>query len=341
MNENRLLKIDLLRFLGIALIVLAHVNPPTVLFELRNFDVPLMVLLAGASYSLSFKKENYAAYVWKRIKRLVFPVWSFLTFFFAAFYVMACVTHRKASFPAWKTIASTYALLDGIGYVWIIGVLLLVALAAPILRSLSRRYPKTGSYFLVLCMIFFCYKFLYLFAARYSYTSLISKEFFTAVPYCLLFAAGMRFLQLNMKHLIVLLGLSTVFFFLQASVLHHEAGRWVGVQKYKYPPMEYYLFYAFAASCFVWILASKIPLGFYENRYAKPMILVGQNSIWFYLWHIPFAMFLHVNYALKYLVVSLMAYLLCRAQIHLVGQHVLPRISSTRLQRNIRTVFTG
>ena len=73
-------RVDILRFIGLAMIILAHVSPPPFLFQLRNFDVPLMVLLSAISYGLSYKPtETYPMYFWKRIKRLVFPVWLFLT----------------------------------------------------------------------------------------------------------------------------------------------------------------------------------------------------------------------------------------------------------------------
>lgn len=32
--------VDLLRFIGISMIFLAHIGPPAALFQLRSFDVP-------------------------------------------------------------------------------------------------------------------------------------------------------------------------------------------------------------------------------------------------------------------------------------------------------------
>jgi len=70
-------RIDFLRFLGLCMIILAHVDPSDGLFQLRNFDVPLMVLISGVSFGLSYKGEPYGSYVWKRVKRLLLPVWIF------------------------------------------------------------------------------------------------------------------------------------------------------------------------------------------------------------------------------------------------------------------------
>ena len=74
--------IDLLRFIGLSLVILAHVSPPTILLNIRCFDVPLMVFVSGmtcygrpADFSIS--------YLTRRFTRLVFPVWIFLTLYFA------------------------------------------------------------------------------------------------------------------------------------------------------------------------------------------------------------------------------------------------------------------
>lgn len=39
--------IDFLKLVGLFCIILAHVGPPAVVMQLRNFDVPLMVILSG------------------------------------------------------------------------------------------------------------------------------------------------------------------------------------------------------------------------------------------------------------------------------------------------------
>lgn len=42
--------IDFLRFIGLTLIILAHVKAPVWITELRCFDVPLMVFVSGISF---------------------------------------------------------------------------------------------------------------------------------------------------------------------------------------------------------------------------------------------------------------------------------------------------
>ena len=127
-------KIDLLRFIGLAMIILAHVGSPTIILQLRNFDVPLMVLVSGASFALAYRNEPYASYVWKRIKRLLFPTWIFLTAYFSIMFA----TGFPMALPDLNKIAESYLLLSGIGYVWIIRVFLLVALVSPLILKFNN-----------------------------------------------------------------------------------------------------------------------------------------------------------------------------------------------------------
>lgn len=45
MQPQRDLYIDFLRFIGISLIILAHVEAPSGITQFRSFDVPLMVFV--------------------------------------------------------------------------------------------------------------------------------------------------------------------------------------------------------------------------------------------------------------------------------------------------------
>src|SRR4051812_10196060 len=83
--NKRNITIDLLRVAGLLCIILAHVSPPETIFQIRNFDVPLMVMVSGMLFSLTNKDEQMFRpldYVKKRFVRLVIPVWLFLTAFF-------------------------------------------------------------------------------------------------------------------------------------------------------------------------------------------------------------------------------------------------------------------
>ena len=81
-------KIDILRFIAMLCIILAHSQPNTFIFQIRNFDVPLIIILMGASFYISRKEIGFMDYVKKRFKRLVLPTWKFLTFFLAVLFLI-------------------------------------------------------------------------------------------------------------------------------------------------------------------------------------------------------------------------------------------------------------
>ncbi len=92
MEKKRNVGIDVLKVLGILLIMLAHVKPPGIIFQARNFDVVLLVIVSGMLFNNSYKRsKRYFQYIIKRFIRLVIPVWIFLTIFFLGNYI--CSTY--------------------------------------------------------------------------------------------------------------------------------------------------------------------------------------------------------------------------------------------------------
>ena len=58
---NRKHYVDAAKVVGLLCIVMAHVSPPGIVAQLRNFDVPLMVIVSGilaASCLVAFVQEK-------------------------------------------------------------------------------------------------------------------------------------------------------------------------------------------------------------------------------------------------------------------------------------------
>lgn len=132
---NRYLYIDKLKTLGLLLIFLAHVSPPEFLFQLRNFDVILMIIVSCILFFLSRKQSSFWDYILKRFKRLVIPTWIFLTIFFILSFLTGAYFNLKV-------IISSFALHGGIGYVWVIKIYLLVAIILPLVKPLLLKKEK-------------------------------------------------------------------------------------------------------------------------------------------------------------------------------------------------------
>lgn len=147
---ERNISIDYLRFIGLSLIILAHVNPPALLFNIRCFDVPLMLLVSGLAYS-GRKVDFSFQFLSHRFTRLVVPVYIFLTSYFSATTILA---YAGIDFGIRKEhIIGSYLLTDGIGFVWIIRVFLLIALLTPLLIKIEAMKKNTSLLMILICSI--------------------------------------------------------------------------------------------------------------------------------------------------------------------------------------------
>lgn len=334
-------RIDFLRFTGLMMIILAHVYPPPWLFQLRNFDVPLMVFISGLSYRLSVKDEPYASYVWTRVQRLVFPVWIFLTVYFG----LLLTVSWPSELPEFDKIWRSYALVDGIGYVWVIRIFLLVALLGPLAFWWHQRVRSHQVYLTSLLLVYLVYEAVVWNAA--AIPNGVSKDLlhhvvFYAVPYGLVFALGLRIPDLS-RNAIVALGMLFFTTYI-AFLLYHQwqLGGWISTQKFKYPPTAYYLGFALTMAITLYLTAQYWMKLMNALRLTAFVLFVGSNSIWIYLWHILFLQVFKYfdDYRLWYWSVFFCAAACTYVQVWLV-QHWIGRLESKKDQRLVRMLLTG
>lgn len=241
-----------------------------------------MVLLMGTSYYLSSRGKtlNYPNYVIKRFNRLIIPTWIFLTIFFTVFLILALITRTNFEFGV-KSIISSYALIGGIGYVWIMRVFFLIALVNPIILFCSNRVKCNMNYFVLLAIIYLVYLGIINVnlhldgVARFIFENII----LVSIGWGLIAAVGIRLKQLSRKEL--LLGASSfllIFIFLMIKY------NFESTQAYKYPPTMYYMSYGlFVSFVLLLILDIKCVYDFCDNRIVK---YISLNSLTLYYWHI-------------------------------------------------------
>lgn len=131
--------LDILRVLGLLLVILAHVDPPQWLWQMRTFDVILLVGVSTISYTEFARPMKYFDYIKKRLKRFVKPVWTFLAFLVAIFFVLQIVTGNPTPFNI-KTLLIAMFTFSGLGYLWIVRVYIYNAVINPIIL----RYLRGG-----------------------------------------------------------------------------------------------------------------------------------------------------------------------------------------------------
>ena len=279
---RRDLRLDYIRVIGILLVIMAHTSLNNYVSNIRPFDVAMLVCVAGASYSFSkpiTSFKEYLNYLKKRFIRLVIPVWLFLTFYFALTFLLS-----GEMIYSFSTMASTYLLLNGIGYVWIFRIMLMMALINPLLRIISDKINGSFSKALMLelALIFFnellaiiC---IYVFGDSILF-KIIKMTVCYFIGYGILSIMGMIFIKLKTNDLVKLIVINGVIVLLSTCIY--------GVfspSDFKYPPMAQFICYGLFACIlfyllFSWKTSSNVTIN-------KVIVWLSKYSLNVYLAHI-------------------------------------------------------
>lgn len=314
--------IDFLRCIGLLLVVLAHVNPPFTLFQIRTCDVSIMVFVSGLTIS-NRVVPNYWQYIKKRTSRLIVPVWSFLivyfTFIFAAQTIGICpkfLTFRKA--------LDSFLLLDGIGYVWIIKIFLLIMLVTPLLLKCNQSIHNDFVFVLLIASIILIQEVISVAMETCNLGQGIVffvREYVQyAIGYIPAFLLGIRLRYSNKRTKIIMLSAVTLATIALLIVHDYKYGLHICLNCAKFPPRTYYVVYGLMVSTILWL--AKRQVGVINNRLNA---FVGQNTIWIYLWHIPYVAIsgvLFSNWIVRYLFVLVLAVVSFYIQYRIVSLYV-------------------
>lgn len=303
MKENRNITIDILKVIGILLVILAHVEIPKVIFQLRNFEVPLLMIASGILAVHSYGKcKNSIEYFMKRIKRLILPTWIFLILFFIIdFLCEQKYIHNKNS------IIDSFLLTGGIGYVWIIRIYILNALSIPILIKLKTVLHKK-LYYCIILVLYVIYELIFL---KFGNANNFLKYFiYYIVPYGFVCTSlGIELKEIKKRNIFII-GIILMLIFVGLSVsLYIERGQFIITNEYKYPPRLYYLSYAIGVSLLIYYLIDKVNILNIKERCNIEIIkFISSHTMWIYLWHIMYIYFLgmtdnNINWIYKYIIV--------------------------------------
>lgn len=317
---NRDLRIDFLRFLGLSLVILAHIQAPYTLTQIRSFDVPLMVFVSGLTAS-GKEIPCYWQYVRKRTKRLIIPVWFFLAVYLSAFYFLQFYILPE-QYLTGRMIVRSFLLLDeSIGYVWIIRVFMLVMLVTPIVVKVTGKIRNEALYIIIVILMVLLNQVAFQLSTimeegtlRNAFVDVVVYGIAYSIP----FAIGVRLKESNRKTFVIYVAILLCLFSLLSVNCVLTGNNPIGVSSgYKFPPRPYFIVYGSLISVILW--ATKKWWGkLSKNKFTT---FIGQNTIWIYLWHMPFALFATVfmhNWAVKYFFVYGMALALFWIQYRIV-----------------------
>lgn len=289
MNKERNIKLDLLRFFGVLIIMIAHASPPEWLFQLRNFGTPLLIAGSSLTYAFIYKYReiNTYSFIKKRMSRLIIPAWIFLTFFFSFFIVMSKILGKNYEL-SFSEVLESYTFYDGIGFVWIFKIYIILALLTPLALKFSKSTLNNTSYFLIIISVYFLNEIgIYFFLENipYEIKDFISKIFLILIPYTAIYLYGLRLGQLSSKTILTISLTSFLIFISMAISKYIDQGYFVQTQEYKYPPTLYYLSYAFFCLNLVYFYTSK-HLNIEKIVIKELTVWLSSHSLWIYLWHI-------------------------------------------------------
>lgn len=272
LNHKRYIYIDYLKVFGLLLVILAHVSCPNLLMQVRSFDVPLLVFVSGFLASKTYSGYNAKGYYWKRIKRLVFPAWIFLTFFF----FVQSIAYTEPSFT--DVIKGFTFQRDSqmVGMLWVIWVYFVCALIVPIIKKIGFREHSL----IFVVALLFVYEMVCV-ATNLSEIRVLYITLFTIVPWGSVTYVGFYYDLMTKTQKRWLLMMFAILFCIYTCYLRMIYGYFVPINDFKYPARLYYLSYAFTI---VLILMQKL-----QNMKLKenPVIsFVSKSSLWIYLWHI-------------------------------------------------------
>ena len=299
-SSNRDDRIDVLRAVGLLLVIFAHVSAPGFLNQIRRFDVALLVFVSGSSFAITGSKRTSFPFIFSRFKTIVLPLWKFLAFYFL---IVWSLDLKNYSF---STVIDTFLLKDGIGYVWVIRVFFIVYLLAPLLL-LNPKIQKNPH---LVWAIFFSLLCLHLALVNNSpailgYSVFLSYLVNDIIKYVIIYFAfyvlGYYYkLNEDVLNLKLIISISVIFslylmFFLNSYYLENHS--LISFWYYKYPPQLPYIAISIIGTLLVvtfvkYVRVPELVLGYF--RY------LSVNSLWLYLWHIPFIEILNINWFIKY-----------------------------------------
>ncbi len=321
--------IDILRFFGISLIILAHTDCPFVIKQLRMFDVPLMVFISGLSYSGKII-ESVKGFYCKRIKRLLIPVWAFIPIYMIPLAIMQWLGVMRTGFT-WQGFLGSFVFYgEGMGYIWIYKVFLIIMLCTPFLIKIDSVIRNDILYIAVLFFFIFIQQiliFIYFRFDHFVFRDILGTYGLYVFGYVPLFMLGLRIRCSKRKRLAFFLSVLLIVFLLTATLYYKKEGLPFQLTSYKYPPQFYFIIYGCTISVILWCLKG-ILTPVFDN---KLFVYIGRNSDWVYLWHAFFVLYVRTfvhSWVIQYLLIYVLGVGVCVLQ-----KMIVTRINSSFLKK--------
>ncbi len=339
--KHRVEAIDYLRGLSILAIIIIHViawhdsaiftvyTKVPALFNLRDFlefSVVTIVICSGfslylANKNLSLNFKDLLHFYKKRFKRILMPWWIFLIVFFSIHYIIKLIFDLELIELSGSYILSSFFMTGGIGFGWLVLLMLVLSFLFPFLKYLYTNTNKIISFVAltiayVSTLILFEVEHIHVFHLSlnlYGIESLIVL----AIPfilgwsiiYLIAFLLGQFYnkSQFMKKVLQLTLGFTGLFVLVNTIFGIFDLDRHLYLNKY--PPTLEFLSFGLMITFILLMLFFKYN-HFINNHLKKLLSFFSSNSYWLFMWNaltlslsIPFlALFEFNNIFLKLII---------------------------------------
>lgn len=311
--------LDFLRAIGIMLIILAHVNAPIQILQIRCFDVPLMIFVSGLAFSGKIINADWHSFYKPRVKRLVIPSLTF-----AVLYLILLLSNGENLSLDYVINTLLFLHTNSIGYLWIIRVFVLIMLVTPILSFVNKKLSNAQFIFLILVLIII-QELLVDLTYQPDSTEFWNVQYMESIlymiGYSIIFLYGLK-LRYNSSKKFLLFSSILFLICIIGIYVRYKLGMKITISAYfKYPPRFYYIAYGLFVCTCLWYLRNIL------GRFIKLNFLrfIGQNTMWIYLWHIVmvyFTEFLDLNFIYRYIIVFSSTLIIYLLQYNLVSKNL-------------------
>lgn len=314
-EKNKEIIIDILKTIGLLLIILAHVSTNPIINQIRSFDVPLMVIISGMLSVKSFNRcNNIKEYYKKRVIRLLIPTYIFIIMYFLLIKILKIVVGDFSFKTDWNSLIRSFLLMDGMGYIWIIRVYLLTALITPLLIKMREKLD-TKIYFSILIIIYILYEFTFIILGNANY--FLQYVLYYIIPYGIISAIGIEMSDNTIKNKKIQYNvcISSAIIYLICMVIELVLEqKFVYTSEFKYPPRIYYISYAVFISTLLIIITNKFKGYNLNKKFIKITKFISRHSLWIYFWHVIYIQLIQwgkieINQILEYIMIVIISIL--------------------------------
>lgn len=339
--KHKIEAIDYLRGLSILAIIVIHVlawhdvgmlteyTKLPFLFNLRDllqFSVVTVIICSGFSLYLtnnqiSLKPKELAMFYQKRIKRLLFPWWIFLIIFFSIHIIIKYLFNIELIDLSKQYILSSFLMLGGIGFGWLVLVMLILTLLFPFLKYLYDNVNKkllfsTMAIAYLISMFWFNKNPLNILNFQIDAINnffLITMVIPFIIGWSMIYMVGFLLEQFYNEHPSIRQELQLTFGFIGMFIVIQVVYNFLKLERLlhlnKYPPSPYYLSFGLMAT-FILLTIFFSYKHFIHEHLKRFLSFVSSNSYWLFMWNaltisliIPFlSMFNFINVYFKLVV---------------------------------------